>query len=336
MVIVFGVAGLLVVPDLARVPARLALGCGGWTGVAIGLEFLSAAGFVVVFVLVFSATANGWRHSVPAGLRALGATTVLPGGGVIGPALGAWSARPDGRSAAELSRSTAVFVILTSGPQAVAVSIAGLLLGLGLIGGSHPAALTLVPALIGIALLAAFWVGPGLAARRRRRPERSRRSGWSGWSRQGAITAPIRALTAGAGDARTLVADGDWKLTGALAYYAFDNAALWAAFHAFGRSPRIGVVLMGYAIGSLAAALPIPAGLGVVDGGLIGALTLFGAHAGTVVAPVLLYRALSLTFPALLGAIAWIWRPSRRSSRSLQPQIRSSRQCSSTFSASPP
>ena len=87
---------------------------------------------------------------------------------------------------------------------------------------------------------------------------------------------------------------------------------------------------MGYAIGSLAAALPIPGGLGVLDGGLIGGLTLFGASAGTVVAPVLLYRALSLTFPALLGALAWIWRPWGRSSRPLQPQIRSSHQCSPT------
>ena len=36
---------------------------------------------------------------------------------------------------------------------------------------------------------------------------------------------------------------------------------------------------MGYLVGSLAGALPLPAGLGAVDGGLIGALALYGAPA---------------------------------------------------------
>src|SRR5690242_2809147 len=96
------IAGLLLVPDAANVPTRLALGCSGWIAAAIGLELLSAAGFVIVFVLVFSATTIGWRQSVPAALRALGAATVLPGGGLIGPPLGAWSTRSGGRSAAQL------------------------------------------------------------------------------------------------------------------------------------------------------------------------------------------------------------------------------------------
>jgi uncharacterized membrane protein YbhN (UPF0104 family) len=324
VLVLTAIAGVLLVPDATKVPARLALGCSGWIAAAIGSELLSAAGFVVVFVLVFGATAAGWRQSVPAGLRALGATTVLPGGGVVGPPLGAWSTRSEGRSATELSRATAAFVILTSVPQAVTVSVAGLLFGLGLTGGdSRHRALTLSLALIGSGLLAAFWVGLSLSARRR--PQRQFQS-----SAQRAIAAPIRVLTGGAGDARSLIVRHDWKLAGALAYYAFDNTALWAAFHALGRSPAIGVVVMGYAIGSLAAALPIPAGLGVLDGGLIGALTLFGGRAAPVIAPVLLYRAISLTFPALLGAMAWVWRPWHKPARALSPPIRSSHQCSTT------
>lgn len=62
-----------------------------------------------------------------------------------------------------------------------------------------------------------------------------------------------------------LVAE-NWKLAGALAYYAFDNAVLWAAFHAYGGTPALEVVVMGYLVGSLGSTLPLPGGLGVAGG----------------------------------------------------------------------
>src|ERR1700729_4519554 len=85
------------------------------------------------------------------------------------------------------------------------------------------------------------------------------------------LAQPIRAISDGVREAPTLVSAGNWKLVGALAYYAFDNAVLWAAFHAYGRVPPLGVVVMGYLVGSLGSALPLPGGLGVA-GGMIGAL----------------------------------------------------------------
>jgi hypothetical protein len=119
---------------------------------------------------------------------------------------------------------------------------------------------------------------------------------------------PATAITDGVSEARTLVTAGNWKLSGALAYYAFDNAVLWAAFHAYGRTPPLGVVMMGYLVGSLAGALPLPAGLGAVDGGLIGALVLYGAPAAPAAAAVLLYRGISLGLPAVLGVIGCTFR----------------------------
>jgi uncharacterized protein (TIRG00374 family) len=110
-------------------------------------------------------------------------------------------------------------------------------------------------------------------------------------------------MSDGIGDARSLVTAHDWKLIGAVAYYAFDNAVLWAAFHAFGHPPAIGVIVMGYLVGSLAGALPLPGGLGAVDGGLIGALVLYGSPAPSAAAAVLLYRGLSLGLPVALGVI---------------------------------
>ena len=64
---------------------------------------------------------------------------------------------------------------------------------------------------------------------------------------------------------------------GAIGYWAFDNAVLWATFEAFGDAPALSVILLGYLIGQLGGLLPIPGGIGGIDGGLIGALVVFGA-----------------------------------------------------------
>jgi uncharacterized protein (TIRG00374 family) len=65
------------------------------------------------------------------------------------------------------------------------------------------------------------------------------------------------------------------------------------------------VIVMGYLVGSLAGALPLPGGLGAVDLGLVGALVLYGSPAAPAAAAVLLYRGLSLALPMALGAIGW-------------------------------
>ena len=54
-------------------------------------------------------------------------------------------------------------------------------------------------------------------------------------------------------------------IAGSIGYWAFDNAVLWATFHAFGLSPPLTVILMGYLIGQLGGLLPIPGGVGGID-----------------------------------------------------------------------
>ena len=287
-------AAFLAVPALAGVPARLVRGCGNWIAIAGAFELLSAVGFVVLFKLVFAVPIS-WPRSVPAALRALGASTILPAGGLIGPTMGAWSTSNEKPSISQLTRSTITFVILINAPVAIALSALGTLLWLGLASGPHQTALTVLPALIALGLLSATW----LAGRSsRHRPPASRQLVFSRL-----LAKSARAVSEGASDARGVVTAGNWKLGGALAYYAFDNAVLWAAFHAYGRVPPLGVVVMGYLVGSLAGALPLPAGLGAVDGGLIGALVLYGAPAVPAAAAVVLYRGITLSVPAVLGAI---------------------------------
>ena len=61
------------------------------------------------------------------------------------------------------------------------------------------------------------------------------------------------------------------SLLGAIAYWGFNIATLWACFHAFGDPPPWRVIVMAYFVGFLGNLLPLPGGIGGVDGGMIGA-----------------------------------------------------------------
>src|SRR5262249_6938335 len=89
-------------------------------------------------------------------------------------------------------------------------------------------------------------------------------------------------------------------------YWVFDNAVLWAAFHAFGANVDISVILLAYLLGQLGGLLPIPGGIGGIDGGLIGTFIAFGAPAAATAAAVLIYRVLLFSLPLIGGAIAFV------------------------------
>jgi uncharacterized membrane protein YbhN (UPF0104 family) len=121
---------LLAIPSLAGVPAHLIKGCIKWIAVGGTLELLSVLAFVAVFKLVFGARMT-WRQGTPAGLRALGASTVLPAGGLVGPAAGAWSADPGDALPSYLARSGIAFIVLTNAAGLIVLAALGLLLWLG-------------------------------------------------------------------------------------------------------------------------------------------------------------------------------------------------------------
>ena len=72
-------AAYTALPPLTGIAGRLSSACAAWITLAGALEALSALGFVLVFKLIFGARL-GWRQGLGAGLRALGATTLLPAG----------------------------------------------------------------------------------------------------------------------------------------------------------------------------------------------------------------------------------------------------------------
>jgi uncharacterized membrane protein YbhN (UPF0104 family) len=297
----------LAIPPLTNVPAHVVRGCGRWIALGAGLELLSAVGFLLAFTLIFGARMNK-RQSLGAGLRALGASTLLPAGGLVGPALGARTSTAQQPSVG-LVRSTIAFTILTTVPSVVVLGTLGLSLSLGWPDGPHQALLTLPAAGVAWALLAVGWVV--VKATRPETPPASptgpsRRLAWR------RLAVPLRVFGDGTKEAGRLVGTGNWKLVGALGYYAFDNAVLWAAFRAYGHAPAFSVIVMAYLVGSLGSLLPLPAGIGAVEGGLIGALVLYGAPAAPAAGAVLLYRGISLSVPLGLSATAWIMAPARR------------------------
>jgi uncharacterized protein (TIRG00374 family) len=87
---------------------------------------------------------------------------------------------------------------------------------------------------------------------------------------------------------------------------AFDIAVLGACFRAFGHVPPVGVLAVAYIIGQIGGLIPVPGGIGGTEGGLIGVFVLYNTPLALTTAAVLIYRAIQLWLPALLGSVAFV------------------------------
>jgi len=97
----------------------------------------------------------------------------------------------------------------------------------------------------------------------------------------------------------------DWAMIGTVGWWAFNIAVLYAAFRAFGEAPPVAVLIQAYFVGMLANLLPLPGGIGGVDGGMIGALVAFHVGASLALIAVLVYRLFAFWLPTIPGAIAY-------------------------------
>jgi putative heme transporter len=107
--------------------------------------------------------------------------------------------------------------------------------------------------------------------------------------------------------ART-VPTGRWLAVIALAAvnWLTDLACLLAAVHAVGLSVSAGTVATAYLAAQLIRQIPAtPGGIGVIEAGLILALTTAGAAAAPAAAAVLIYRLLSCWMVLPIGLICW-------------------------------
>jgi hypothetical protein len=102
-------------------------------------------------------------------------------------------------------------------------------------------------------------------------------------------------------DAIALVRSADPRLLGAIAWWLFDAAVLWAMLHSFGAPPALAVVVLAYFVGQVGNTIPVP---GAVSGGIVGVLLAFGVAPEAALVSVLAYRALAIWVPAPVGLLA--------------------------------
>jgi uncharacterized membrane protein YbhN (UPF0104 family) len=287
---------------------RLEGGDSWWIGAGVVLEMASFAGYIVLFRAVFLHEEGriGWRESYQITMAGLVATRLFAAAGAGGVALTAWALRRSGMEARLVACRMVAFMVLLYVIYAGSLLIDGVGLGTGLFPGGGSFAITWVPAIVGALLLASG----GAVALLPQDVERRLARWATGSGRLARWTARLAtgpALAAsGVRTAIALVRTRDWRLLGAPAWWGFDICVLWACFHAFGEAPPFTVIWMAYFVGMLGNLLPLPGGIGGVEGGMIGAFAAFGVDFGLAYLAVLSYRAISFWLPTIPGVVAYL------------------------------
>jgi uncharacterized membrane protein YbhN (UPF0104 family) len=286
---------------------RLQHGNVWWLALAAVLECFSFLGYVILFrgVFVRGDSRIDWRASYQITMAGLAATRLFASAGAGGIAMTAWALRRSGMEPRLVACRMIAFMAVLYAVFMGTLVIGGLGLYFGVFAGGNSFALTIVPAIFGAGVISLFLVVSLLPGDFDRLVAR-----WTHGGRVGRLLAKGAALPAAAASGvRTaihLVQERDASLLGGVAWWGFDIAVLWSCFHAFGGAPPTAVVVMSYFIGQLGNVLPLPGGIGGVDGAMIGAFSAFGVSPPLAVVSVLAYRAFAFWLPTLPGAVAYL------------------------------
>jgi uncharacterized membrane protein YbhN (UPF0104 family) len=282
---------LLAVPGLSGVATTVSKMKPGWLVIAVVLEILSCASYIVVFLQVFKRAPRRIGARVALSEEAFGSAVSLGGAGSL--AVGAWLMVERGAPARRVAERSAVLFFYTSAINVITLILAGLGLFLGL-PGPRNLLLSIVPAGVGAVVLILFLSLPRYADRMVRR------------IRPGRLHTVLTETAASVRDTKQLLVHPDWRIIGAFGYLWFDIAVLFACFAAAGHTPPLAPVVLAYQIGYLSNFIPVPGGIGVLDGTLIGTLVLYGVGGTVATAATLVYHAIALWVPAVWGTIAFV------------------------------
>jgi uncharacterized membrane protein YbhN (UPF0104 family) len=289
------------VDELRTALRRMEAGDWRWLVFAALLEIGSFGGYVVLFRSVFSDAERtiSWGESYQITMAGVVATRLFAAGGAGGVALTAWALRRRGMHAATVGRRMIEFLVVLYAVYMLALVVAGGGLYAGILPGPAPLGLTLPFAIIGavsIAIALATTLVPTDLGERFAGHHRV-----VVWLAQGAGT-----VAGGVRDAIRLLRRDPLGALGAPVWWALDIAVLWACFKAFGHPPSIAVLVMAYFVGTLGNLLPLPGGVGGVDGGIIAALVGFGVGGGIAFLAVLAHRVFAFWLPTIPGGIAYL------------------------------
>ena len=278
-----------------------------WLFACLVFELISFGGYVWLFRTVFLRGSNriDWKAAYEITMAGLAATRLFAAAGAGGAALTVWALRQSGmRARLVATRMVAQYVILY-GVYMGSMMLLGIGLYTGVLHGGRAFAITMIPAIIGtsvIAIALAFTLVPTQIDARIEK--------WAqGSGRTAHLIAKLSkapaAVSAGVREAITIVRERNGGAFGAIIWWYADIACLWASFHAFGTPPPFFALVMAYFVGMTANLLPLPGGIGGVDGGMIGALIAFGVQDSLAIVSVLTYRAFSFWLPTIPGALAY-------------------------------
>jgi uncharacterized membrane protein YbhN (UPF0104 family) len=294
--VLLAVSAVLLAPAIADLPAawrRLSHGDPAWLVLAGVLELGSFLGHILLFRAVSHGAGSqriGLRASTEITFAGHAATRLLASGGAGGVALTAWAMRRAGMERAAVAARMTTFLVLLYSVYMAALVVGGVGLFLGLLHGGGAVSVTLVPAGFGLLVIVL-----GLLTQRVRAGD--------GAGRVRRLAAPVGE---GVRDALRQARSADPGLLGALMWWAFDIATLWACFAAFGSPPPVGVIVMAYFVGTLANLLPLPGGVGGVEGGIIGVFVVFGTDPALALVAVLAYRVFAFWLPIAPGVLAFV------------------------------
>jgi uncharacterized membrane protein YbhN (UPF0104 family) len=275
---------------------RIQKGDAVWLVLAGLLTLGMFAGYVLQFHWTYDADLR-WRESLQITLAALAATRIFSAGGAGGLVLQSWALRRKGLEPREVADRTVGFIVLQYLVYTASVMVFGFGLYWGVFNGDAPFAITFVPAVLALGVtvlgLSLGFVPPDLQQRLDAGPLRR-------------LAQLPAAASAGIRLALGRLRHPDGAVPGAIAFWAFQIAVLWASFEAFGDAPALAVLVLGFFVGMLGNLLPLPGGIGGVDGGMIGAFVALGMDSGLALVAVLTFRGFTFWLPTVPGIVAFL------------------------------
>jgi uncharacterized protein (TIRG00374 family) len=276
-----------------------------WGAIALGCE---AASFVSLWNLDrIALRTKKWFAVATAQLAGNAVGRVVPGGGATATAFSVEMLHrvgiPVSRAATALAASTAL---------QLATTFALPLLAIPAILGGAPVNKSLVTAVYLGAAVLLLLLAAGAAAFLADRPLE-----FAGRGIQWGLNQTVRRRRRVVGLQEKLLAERDVIRTtiskslaasvlSAVGNIGFDYLALLCALRAVGAEPRPSLVLIAYAFAALLALIPLtPGGLGFVEAGLVGTLTLAGVAPKDALLATLVYRLVSFWLPIPAGGIAY-------------------------------
>jgi uncharacterized protein (TIRG00374 family) len=291
--IVLVVGLLLAIPGLHKVGDAVAEMDGGWVILAVVLEIGSCIGYVVAFLQVFERAPIRFGARVALSELAFNSAVSLGGAGSV--AVGAWMLVDRGAPIQRVAERSAVLFLLTSAINVLTFVVAGIFFTFGIWAGPGSRLLLgLLPAAIGTIGLAFFLLLPRLIDRglARRLPHKVERT--------------LETLAESIRHTGSLLRRPDWRILGSIGYLWCDIAVLVVCFAAAGASLPLSAIVLAYQIAYMSNLIPVPGGIGVLDGSLVGMLVLYGAQGTPALAATVVYHAIALWIPALWGTVAFV------------------------------